>query len=245
MSDLEEVVAACLVEYARSQGNGVLSGTFYVFGKDARDAFNLPYVESLFSEALNILEDVGVLNKYQQPKLPTYYRLEVTKFEYAFKNYALDERNYTLSRNFDQRRFKFLEAFADLGPDFLAEALESYEVEFQALAESQPNHLADEAVVTVQSSSWTGLPNNFELASEQQSELVRKLDEAEAGLADVAMSQEDRAQARALIIAARTLAEAPSPPYTQIWDLIGRANEISGIASLLVSIISLFVSAMH
>ena len=94
--------------------------------------------------------------------------------------------------------------------------------------------------LTVGSTEWTGLPANFALTEDTRAELVSLLRQAEDGLNGLAASNHEKAQARAFIVAARMLAEAPDPPVELIWQLIGRANSIAGIASLLVSIIALF-----
>lgn len=96
------------------------------------------------------------------------------------------------------------------------------------------------ATEVVHSSSWTGLPSNFELTQERQQRLVRDLDTAEQTLTGLHLSQEVHAQARAYIIAARCLAEAPDPPADLIWEMLNRANALAGIASLFVSILALF-----
>ncbi|MBW8743038.1 MAG: hypothetical protein JF628_01580 [Sphingomonas sp.] len=97
----------------------------------------------------------------------------------------------------------------------------------------------------IDSSRWTGLPSGFKLTADKQKALVRDLDRVEEQLQDFNVGQEIRAQARAYVIAARILAEAPDPQADLIWEMIGRANALSGVASLFVAIISLFVQAAH
>jgi len=94
--------------------------------------------------------------------------------------------------------------------------------------------------VPVDSSSWTGLPANFQLSETKRASIVRALDLLEDELPTSTASQHDQAQARAYVIAARALLEAPDPEPELAWQLIGRANNLAGIASLLVSIIGLF-----
>ena len=91
------------------------------------------------------------------------------------------------------------------------------------------------------SSAWTGLPRDFVLTEEKRVALVRGLDAAEQGLSGLRLGQEVQAQARAYIVAARSLAEAPEPQPDLIWEILNRANSIAGIASLFVSILALFV----
>jgi hypothetical protein len=98
---------------------------------------------------------------------------------------------------------------------------------------------------TFDSSGWTGLPANFVLTQTIQAKLVGDLDRAEVALATVTVSQYERSQARAYIIAMRALAEAPDPQVDLIWEILGRVNQKSGIASFFVSIMALFASVAH
>ena len=94
--------------------------------------------------------------------------------------------------------------------------------------------------VSVDSTSWTGLPKSFVLTDEKRTSIIKALDTAEALLPTSVASQHDQAQAHAYITAARTLLEAPEPESEFAWQLIGRANNLAGIASLLIAIIALF-----
>ena len=91
------------------------------------------------------------------------------------------------------------------------------------------------------SASWTGLPKSFVLTDERRSAIVRELDAVEQILPTSDVTQHDQAQARAYIVAAKTLLEAPEPESELAWQLIGKANNLAGIASLLVSLIALFL----
>lgn len=111
-------------------------------------------------------------------------------------------------------------------------------------------HTSTEPLITyhpppIESSTWTGLPSGFQLSQQLQQKLVADLDRAEEALGLAILSQEERSQARAYIIAIRVLAEAPDPQADLIWEMIGRVNQISGIASLFVSIIALFATVAH
>lgn len=90
-----------------------------------------------------------------------------------------------------------------------------------------------------QSSSWTGRPS---LPEENRSSLIAALRSAERSLDGMEIGNSDKAQARAFVIAAINLAEAPNPPDDLIWEMVSRANQISGIAALFVSVLALFVT---
>jgi hypothetical protein len=94
--------------------------------------------------------------------------------------------------------------------------------------------------VIIRSETWTGLPPSFQLTEERRAAIVRALDAAEESMPLAASSQHDKAQARAYIIAARALLEAPEPQPDLVWQLIQRANNIAGVASLFVALVALF-----
>jgi hypothetical protein len=98
---------------------------------------------------------------------------------------------------------------------------------------------------SINSSNWTGLPSNFVLTEQKRDQLVTMLRNAEADLDSLGASNHEKAMARAYIVAAKTLADAPEPPTDLIWELVNRANQRSGIASLFVSIMALFASVAN
>ena len=106
----------------------------------------------------------------------------------------------------------------------------------------QENTGVASASSNIQSATWTGLPSDFALSEEKRTRLVTCLQQAEAGLDFLGIGNQQKAQVRAYIVAAKALADAPEPPVELIWELIQRANAIAGIASLFVSIIALFVA---
>jgi hypothetical protein len=106
------------------------------------------------------------------------------------------------------------------------------------------NEIFDEQIfdtdVSVQSAAWTGLPRQGVLSPEASDKLRIALRAVEDSLARGNCSNEERAQARAYILAIQALAEAPEPPADLIWKLVERANSVAGIASLFVSLVVLF-----
>jgi hypothetical protein len=251
MDNLNELYAACIVEYAGQQPERVLAGPSSLFLKDARDAFSLPYDRDLFASAMNVLEELRCLKKHTHPGMQSYYRLEVDKFAEAMKPQALDVRAYRIRSDFtkDGRSFPFLESYADLGSFFLRDALETCEDQLSQIGaddesfewtEVEPPLQEDREPILVDSSAWTGLPPDFQFTEERLQRLVTLLDTAERDLDSYPIPNSQKAQARAYILAAKELAQAPEPPADLIWELIGRANSIAGIASLFVSIVALF-----
>lgn len=268
MIELSELFAACIIEYTRRREDEILTGPAYVMIKDARDSFNLPYDEEIFRAAIRSLEHIGCLKKHSHKGMQSYYRIEAKLFESQMKEGSFGVRHYKLGAHlgssFDpfeppsssdtQADYAFLESYADIGSDFLAEALEAAEERLSTVGDKEGDSkigTAQDEVVdfplsgAMDSSSWTGLPTNFELTQQLQKRLVSDLDRVEAALADAAISQDERSQARAYIIAMRVLAEAPEPQTDLIWEMLGRVNQLAGVASLFVSIVALFATVAH
>ena len=101
------------------------------------------------------------------------------------------------------------------------------------------------ATARVDSSKWTGLPNGFALTEQKREMLARALGDAELALDGVGAGNSEKAMARAYIIAAKALADAPEPPADLIWELVQRASNLAGVASLFISVIALFSGAAH
>jgi hypothetical protein len=97
-----------------------------------------------------------------------------------------------------------------------------------------------EQALSIDSSKWTGLPSNYKLAEESRIRLTADLDKLTDILSVLDLGQETYSQVRAYVIAAKALAEAPEPQADLIWEIINRANQVAGIASLFVSILALF-----
>jgi hypothetical protein len=96
---------------------------------------------------------------------------------------------------------------------------------------------------TIDSSIWTGLPKTGVLTNEASQALKSALKLAEQALDQSRATNEERAQARAYIVAIQALADAPEPPADLIWHLVQRVNSIAGIASFFAALVALFAHA--
>ena len=144
-------------------------------------------------------------------------------------------------------KYKVLKKYSEFGSEWIAAAMP------QIASEGDTAHVDDGSMAVtssepeitfhpaIDSSAWTGLPSSFVLTEQKRETLAAMLQEADLALDFVGASNQEKAMARAYIVAAKTLANAPEPPADLIWELINRANQISGVAALLVSIIGLFV----
>ncbi len=152
MSELGELYAACIVEYAGSQSKGTLAGNFMVFGKDARDAFNLPYHEDTFRDAFAVLKRVGALTEHKLKGVPTWYSVRRSDFDNAMIVEGTGRRRFESSASYasgaaaslasilgTQRQPSLLESYADLGSEYLIDLLQAFEPQLVALsAEDAP-----------------------------------------------------------------------------------------------------------
>jgi hypothetical protein len=85
------------------------------------------------------------------------------------------------------------------------------------------------------------LPEGFVFSEIIRIRLVSELEKAEIQIESAVLDNEIKSQARGYLVAARILAEMPEPPTSMIWELVSRANALAGIASLIVSVIALFL----
>ena len=98
-------------------------------------------------------------------------------------------------------------------------------------------HIAQDQLI--ESSSWTGIYSKAKLSESAADGLSKMLSDVQAQLDSLAISNTEKSQALAYIVAAKALAQAPEPQADLIWELIGRLNALSGVAGLLVAIIAL------
>jgi hypothetical protein len=95
----------------------------------------------------------------------------------------------------------------------------------------------DITAAPISSSAWTGATVSVSNAIL----LVERLRLVERAIDELDISNADKAQARAYVVAMLALADAPDPPADLLWELVQRASQIAGIAALLISIVALFV----
>ncbi|MXO87112.1 hypothetical protein GRI38_13850 [Altererythrobacter aurantiacus] len=105
--------------------------------------------------------------------------------------------------------------------------------------------LIDEDAVGLQRNDPRGTdhdrtPSSLTLSKVEKERLLREVSAAEVQIDRLKLGNTDRSNAIAYLTAIRALAEAPEPPKDLIWKLIGRASDISGIASLFVSLAGVF-----
>lgn len=92
----------------------------------------------------------------------------------------------------------------------------------------------------IDSTLWTGLPKFGVLTEEGAERLRASLAIVEDAVGKSNATNEEKSQARSYIIAIQALSEAPNPPADLIWEIVQRANNLSGIAALFLTIFSLF-----
>lgn len=95
------------------------------------------------------------------------------------------------------------------------------------------------------SESWTGIPKTGVLSEAATTRLKAALANVDDAVSHSQASNEEKAQARAYVIAIQALADAPEPPADLIWEMITRANQLSGIASFFLSLIALYTTVLQ
>ena len=97
----------------------------------------------------------------------------------------------------------------------------------------------------VNSSNWTGIPPETVITRENQFALIHLLDDVKNELSNLDLTNSQKDQAISYLVASKMLAESPDPPADLIWEMINRANQVCGIASLFVSLFALFSTVTH
>ena len=82
------------------------------------------------------------------------------------------------------------------------------------------------------------------LSPEQKQLLTNDLDQAIRRIDDLELSQVRRAQIRSLLLAARTLSEAPEPPVDIIKALLSNADRIINIAGFFIGVAGLILGLL-
>jgi hypothetical protein len=90
------------------------------------------------------------------------------------------------------------------------------------------------------SETWTGRT----LSAVQKIELVQNIDAALGSVAGLTLSQEKASQVRSLLLAARTLSEAPDPPLDIIKLIFGNVDRLIGIAGFFVGLAGLIAGSI-
>lgn len=81
---------------------------------------------------------------------------------------------------------------------------------------------------------------DYALTISQRIELSSNISEALKKIDDLNLTQEKKSQARAFLIAAQQLLEAPEPPFSVVHFLLKRVDTIIGVSGFLVGVAGLF-----
>lgn len=172
-------------------------------------------------------------------------RLRADILRYLYQRVSADGPRYTtLGR---MRR----EMNLNIAGEFLKVLLDDLEFGGYITARNSPNYGKDLVQISakgldwvddghqapsIDSTKWTGTRRPIRLTGKQADALVEELIDVEARLSELPITNAEKSQARAYLIAARVLAETPEPPGEIIWDMIARAAQIATIASLLAAV---------
>jgi hypothetical protein len=98
---------------------------------------------------------------------------------------------------------------------------------------------AGNAELAIESSRWTGRRRKITLTPRRVDQLIEELGRIEFRLSELPITNAEKSQARAFVLAAKLLAESPEPPGELIWEMLKRASEIATIAALFVSVFAI------
>ncbi|RXR27668.1 hypothetical protein [Sphingobium fluviale] len=90
------------------------------------------------------------------------------------------------------------------------------------------------------SSMWTGVTKVGVLTEESAGRLKTALIIVEDAVMQSGATNQEKAQARAYILALHALADAPEPPAELIWKIVQVVSAITGIGSFFVSLMTLY-----
>src|SRR5439155_21905879 len=102
-------------------------------GKDTYRACDIPYHGGTFSAAYDILEELRILRRHSHPGMMRYYVIEAKDFDSLFSGSVAAPTfhipSYKIGRGLDSPEYKLLETYAEVGEDWLADALDTFREE--------------------------------------------------------------------------------------------------------------------
>ncbi|HEX8238677.1 MAG TPA: hypothetical protein VF574_02950 [Allosphingosinicella sp.] len=246
-----DLVGCSLLMRAKSAGDrGILRADTEQLLSVAIDECGDWVTDEILAEAADALSEVGLARSTKDPLGDRFYKVDaaalpglIRKAKQELDLFEREGRDGDLDI-FKKGRFPVLDAISehptferyhDFGDEWLKRALKR--VDADIMAHPVEPSKTDESQLRRQVR-----PSIEPLTEENRIQLVAELARAEQALEKAELTNVGKAQGRAFVIAARVLAESPDPPHDVIWDLIQRANNLAGIASLLVAVIALLAT---
>lgn len=157
-----------------------------------------------------------------------------TKFDDALVSRALSRDNAFRNYNFARGKLVRKDSVPSASLEQVVSVSDDTAAPLASSDDATPHH--DEVNSFATASSVT-----ISLSPTQVPALIKALDEIDLELDKLPVANSEKAQIRAYVLAARSLADAPEPPVDLIWEILNRANHVSGIASLFVAILAIFL----
>jgi hypothetical protein len=250
---IADLIACCLLMRAKNVGErGVLRADSERLLSIGIEECGDWVTDDWLNLATGALAEAGLARSTRDPLGDRFYRIDagelpalLRKANAELERFERDGLTGSLDV-LDKGRFPALDAvsdhptferYADFGDEWLKRAIKRVNAELQSNPSSSELTVSDGARPTEPT------PAKIALTEATRFELVKELRLVEQAIEAATLTNEEKAQARAFVIAARMLAESPDPPDDLIWELIQRASNLAGIASLFVSIIALFAAA--
>jgi hypothetical protein len=210
--------------------------------------------EDLLNDAISSLRDSGLARSTRDALAGIFHKIDATALPALIKTASQEMRKIEAGMKdgdltvMEQGRFPAVDAlgdhptferYYDFGDEWLKRALRRVEAGYSRKNNSDSNETRAQHT-SRESNNWSILPHHFVLSETSRVELLEKLTEVEKRLEQIDLGNAERAQVRSYVLSAQILTDSPDPPVDLIWELIGRANSVAGIASLFVSVIALF-----
>ena len=258
-ADGKQLLACALLMHAKKHGEkGVFRGDHEAainaaFDECSDENTDCDWVLEAFEDALNTLVDCGMAARTTIPGSGDYFKISYVDLGPFLKEARREIVKYHQDSDEDVRllgdmssyptasaymRNGIFSQYQEFGDEWLRRSLLAFSKTHSAQGLTLSSPVTHPEVI--ESSLWTGLPQGFQLTAKKHQELVELLRVAELNLDAAGLTNDEKSLARAYIVAARSLADTADPPLDLIWEIINRANQISGIAALFVSIIGLF-----
>lgn len=214
---------------------------------------DLTYADAHLENAMQTLRECGLAKSSREPFEERFHRIEFSslpkalavahkegaKILKALENMRLDDAdlgNFPTYRAFNEHRL--IERYHDFGDQWLRAQISN--LMFDLASWDEKNGATGKGEMATEGNNN---PTRLTIDEGMRERIVDEVAKIHVAIEGTSVGNVEKAQARALLRAIEALADAPEPPGDLIWELLQRANNISGIASLFVSIIALFTAA--
>jgi len=245
MSDIDQYVAAAIIQFAANQRDGI--------SVPVADIFDIPRVhfdwavdQAQITAAIEILRNIGVADVSNDQYAGTFIAIGERSFSSLWRDVKGDEADLARKLAQDEffagddedmlaypsllimRPYEVLKRYGQFGTPWLNAALDRLRVDVSSETSGD--------AISISSSDWTG---RYEVSDNDKIVVETHLKAIEAEIEVSKLTNSKKAEARADIRAAQNLLESPNPAWAIIVKLLSSpilAN-VTAIAALAVAVI--------